>query len=346
MDSLLREKGVDSVLKLASNENPYGPPPRAAEEIRRMAGQVHLYPDGNGSSLKMALARKHGVTCEHILLGNGSNEVLELLIRSFAGQGSEVVYSRHAFIVYALATVAAGARGVPVPEPDGFTHDLQSMSRAVGPKTKLVCIANPNNPTGTLHSLEDLQHFLDSLPRKLIILLDEAYFEYVQEELGDSLKRLDHPGLVVCRTFSKAYGLAGCRIGYAVGDPGIVEVANRFREPFNVNSIALAAAEAALRDEDWVRDKVRRCLQQRQRIEGFLAQRNCLAGKSHGNFVLLSHIRAKEILQHLEDCGIIPRPLDPYGMPDMLRITVGRASENDRLLDKLDSLLTELNDEY
>ncbi|MFQ5355255.1 MAG: histidinol-phosphate transaminase [Mariprofundaceae bacterium] len=341
VEQLLLEKGLTSALKLASNENPYGPPPASIEAIRRVADKVHLYPDGSGSSLKSALAEKLGVTREQILLGNGSNEVLELLIRCFAGAGDEVVYSQHAFIVYALSSIAAGACGTPAPENDGFSHDLDALYKAVGPRTRLICMANPNNPTGTLLSLDSIQGFLDRLPRQMVVLLDEAYFEYVQETIGDSMKYLEHPGLLICRTFSKAYGLAGCRVGYAVGDSEIIELANRFREPFNVNSIALIAAEAALQDERWVLDHVNECLCERQRLEQFFRHRDCLSRESHGNFVLLRHNRAKEILLRLEDCGIISRSLEPYGLADILRISVGKPSENDRLMAELEPILTE-----
>jgi len=342
IDVLLKEKGLGSAMKLASNENPYGPPPAAVEAIRNLASEVHLYPDGNGTSLKSELAKKHGIRPDQILLGNGSNEVLELFIRCFAGAGDRVVYSSHAFIVYALATTAAGAIGESVPEPDGMSHDLDAMSKAVGPGTKLICIANPNNPTGTLHPLEALQAFLDGLPREIIILLDEAYYEYVMAYIGDSMGRLRHPGLIICRTFSKAWGLAGCRVGYAVGDAEIISLVNRFREPFNVNSLAMVAAHAALRDEAWVLDKVDQCLRQRGQLQDFLRRKGCLAGESYGNFVLLRHTRATEILLGLEDCGIIPRSLEPYGISDVLRITVGTPGENERLMDELDRLLMEL----
>jgi len=265
-----------------------------------------------------------------------------LFIRCFAGAGDQVIYSHHGFIVYALAAIAAGAIGESIPERDGMSHDLDAMSKAVGPGTKLICIANPNNPTGTMHSLEALQAFLDGLPREIIILLDEAYYEYVMADIGDSMSRLRHPGLITCRTFSKAWGLAGCRIGYAVGDAAIISLVNRFREPFNVNSLAMTAAHAALRDEAWVLDKVNQSLRQRNLLEDFLRRKGCLAGESHGNFVLLRHTRAREILPGLEDCGIIPRSLAPYGLTDLLRITVGMPGENERLMDELDRLLMEL----
>jgi len=335
---LLAEKGLTEAIKLASNENPYGPPPKVVKAVRAAAGEVHRYPDGDSGELKRVLANRHGVAPENILVGNGSNEVLELLIRAFAGCGDEVVYAERGFIVYALAATAAGANGVPVPEADGLSHDLNAMAAAVNAHTKCVCIANPNNPTGTLHSLALLQRFLDSLPRRIIIILDEAYHEYVADETGDSIGVLHHPGLVICRTFSKAYGLAGLRIGYAVGDADILALVNRFREPFNVNLLAQKAALAALDDVTWVMARVAECKAERQRLETELKHRGLLGSYSHGNFVLLRHGQAGAILQALENRGIIPRPLAPYGMPDYLRITVGTTAENTQLLATLDTV--------
>jgi len=339
VEQLLREKGITEAVKLASNENPYGPPPKALAAMRQAACEVHRYPDGDSTQLKQALADRHGVVPGQILLGNGSNEVLEIMIRTFAGAGDEVVYSERAFIVYALATQAAGATGIAVPESDGLAHDLDAMVCAVSERTKVVCIANPNNPTGTLHTSERLQAFLDLLPRDVVVIVDEAYYEYVSVQLGDSIRRLSHPGLVITRTFSKAWGLAGCRVGYALADAAIIELANRFREPFNVNLLAQAAALAALDDEAWMTEKVAACKEEHRRLEAALADMGVSGGRSFGNFVLLRHAHADLILQKLEDQGIIPRPLAPYGMPDYLRISVGTKQENDCLLTVLQESL-------
>ena len=252
VETLLREKGLQRAIKLASNENPYGPSPLAIQAMQQAASEVHRYPDGDGNALKEKLASFHAVDRAQILIGNGSNEVLELLIRSFAGAGDEVVYAQRGFIVYALATQAAGASGVAVPEADGLTHDLDGMLAALTERTKVICIANPNNPTGTLLGNDLMQRFLDAVPRDVVVIIDEAYYDFVADELGDSVHVLQHPGLVISRTFSKAYGLAGCRVGYAVADAVIVGLVNRFREPFNVSLLAQAAATAALDDGDWV----------------------------------------------------------------------------------------------
>ena len=344
VEQLLREKGLTRAVKLASNENPYGPSPKAVAAVREVAGQLHRYPDGDANRLRSALASHHGIEIGQVLVGNGSNEVLELIIRTYAGAGDEVVYSQRGFIVYALAAQAAGAAGVAVPESDGLSHDLEAMAAAVNARTKVVCIANPNNPTGALHGGGALQAFLDRLPRELVVIVDEAYYEYVADELGDSLKRLSHPGLVISRTFSKAYGLAGCRLGYAVADAALLSPVNRFREPFNVNLLAQAAGIAALADGDWVREKVALCRAERGRLERQFEAWGVLGGSSYGNFVLLSHKQSGEILHRLEERGIIPRPLAPYGMADFLRISVGTAEENEELLEALAAILAELGE--
>ncbi len=342
VELLLREKGLSHAVKLASNENPYGSSPKAIVAMQQVASEVHRYPDGDANVLKLKLAQFHAVERDQILIGNGSNEVLELVIRSFAGPGDEVIYARRAFIVYALATQAAGAAGIAVPESDGLTHDLDAMAEAVTDKTKVVCIANPNNPTGTLLSNDEIQSFLDRLPRDVIVIVDEAYYDFVAHELGDSVHSLTHPGLVISRTFSKAYGLAGCRVGYAVADAEIVGLVNRFREPFNVNLFAQAAAIAALDDREWVTSKVAETAQERDKLEVALDSMNLLGGHCFGNFVLLRHTKSADILSRLEDQGIIPRPLAGYGMPEYLRISVGSAEENELFLTALEKIAGEL----
>jgi len=339
IEKLLAERGLATAYKLASNENPYGPSPKAAAAIAELAHGIHRYPDGDSGKLKQALADHHGVTPANILPGNGSNEVLELVIRTFAGAGDEVVYSQRAFIVYALAAQAAGATGISVPEGEDLAHDLDAMAAAVSGRTKVLCIANPNNPTGTLHTLDAIQALLDKLPRQLIVLLDEAYQEYVRALIGDSIGKLSHPGLIICRTFSKAYGLAGLRIGYAVGDGELIGLINRYRAPFNISILAQAAAVAALSDQAWVQEKVAESLCERGRMQATLAELGVLGGNCHGNFVLLRHAKVGELVSALEGKGIIPRPLGPYGMREFLRISVGAPHENDKFLQELPALL-------
>ncbi len=348
IEQMLREQGLDELqieqkitqtVKLASNENPYGVPPQAIDAMIEAANTAHRYPDGDCFALKQALASEHGIQTEQLLIGNGSNEVLELMIRCFAGVGDEVVYSQRGFIVYALATTAAGAKGVAVSEHDGLTHDLAAMALAVNEHTKVICLANPNNPTGTLLKTKDLQAFLNDIPSHIVVILDEAYFEYVQDEVSDSIHALQHHGLVISRTFSKAYGLAGCRVGYAVADAGLVSAVNRFREPFNVNSLAQAAALGALKDKDWVLDKVGACKKERERLQTALQERGCYLAKSYANFVLLKHDKALDINALLEERGVICRPLAGYGMVDVLRVSVGSFSENTTFINALDDVL-------
>ncbi|MDQ6989994.1 MAG: histidinol-phosphate transaminase [Mariprofundaceae bacterium] len=342
LDELQIEQQVSQTIKLASNENPYGVPPQAVQAMQDAASEVHRYPDGDCFALKQALASEHGVETSQLLVGNGSNEVLELIIRCFAGVGDEVVYSQRGFIVYALATTAAGATAVAVPEADGLTHDLKAMAAAVQANTKVICLANPNNPTGSLLATDALQTFLDGLPRHVVVILDEAYYEYVQDDISDSIHALNHPGLIVSRTFSKAYGLAGCRVGYAVADSDLLAVVNRFREPFNVNSLAQAGAVGALRDKEWLLEKVAACKKERLRLEDGLLERGCFMAKSYANFVLLQHEKSLDICQRLEDKGVIVRPLAPYGMADVLRVSVGNFDENTAFLSALDDVLAEL----
>ncbi|MDX8404720.1 MAG: histidinol-phosphate transaminase [Mariprofundus sp.] len=344
VEVLLREKGLTDAVKLASNENPYGPSPKAVQAMQKALSGVHRYPDGDAGALKEALAAVHHVSRDRIIIGNGSNEVLELLIRTFAGAGDEVIYSQRAFIVYALATQAAGATGVSVPEADGLSHDLVAMAAAVTERTKVVCVANPNNPTGTLHGIAAMQSFLDALPRNVLVIIDEAYYEFVADELGDTLAQLSHPGLVISRTFSKAYGLAGCRVGYAIADAGIAGLVNRFREPFNVSMLGQTAALAALDDGPWVMARVADSNAERARLESALDELGLLGGASFGNFVLLRDSNSSAILRGLEDCGIIPRPLAPYGMAEYLRISVGSAEENDEFLQVLHAILAGLRE--
>ncbi len=344
VEQLLNEKGLSHAVKLASNENPYGPSPKAIKAISAAASEVNRYPDGDGNQLKHTIADFHAVSRDQVLLGNGSNEVLELLIRCFAGAGDEVIFSSRAFIVYALATQASGACAVSVQEADGLTHDLDAMAAAVTDKTKVVCIANPNNPTGTLHGQSAIQIFLDKLPRDVVVIIDEAYYEFVADELGDSVHELQHPGLVISRTFSKAYGLAGCRVGYAIAAAEIVALVNRFREPFNVNLMAQAAAVAALGDRDWVMARVADSNAERSRLQDALDKLGLLGGESFANFVLLRHSQCSDLLRQLEDRGIIPRPLAAYGMADYLRISVGNHEENSAFLEALNEIVAGLQE--
>ncbi|BAU48625.1 histidinol-phosphate aminotransferase [Sulfurifustis variabilis] len=340
LDALEREYGVRNAIKLASNENPLGPGPAAVAAARAALEGVGRYPDGAGFGLKRALAARLGVDAMQITLGNGSNDVLELVARAFLGPDTEVVYAAHAFAVYALVTQAAGARAVVVPARD-WGHDLDAMRAAVGPRTRLVFIANPNNPTGTWLRAGDLEGFVRAVPENVLVVVDEAYFEYVDEpDYPDTVGWIaKYPNLITTRTFSKIHGLAGLRVGYGVSHPAVADLLNRVRQPFNVNSAAAAAAEAALRDEAHVarsRDMNRAGLRQ-------LTEGTKKLGLPHipstANFVCIEVGQAAAVYEGLLREGVIVRPVANYGMPRHLRVTVGLPEENERFLKALDKVL-------
>jgi histidinol-phosphate aminotransferase len=337
VETLEREYGVRNAVKLASNENPLGPSAHAIEAIRKGLGDLGRYPDGNGFVLKSALAHRLGVTQEQITLGNGSNDVLELVARAFAGPGDEVVFSQYAFAVYPIVAQAVGARPVAVAARD-WGHDLDAMAAAVTDRTRVVFVANPNNPTGTWVTAAVLERFLAQLPVHVVVVVDEAYFEYVDDpDYPDSLAWLDRfSNLVVTRTFSKIHGLAALRVGYGVSHPALADLLNRVRQPFNVNSLGLRAATAALGDEAHVaRSRETNRAGMAQLCAGF-EELGLAHIPSAGNFVTFdTGGPAKALYEALLKLGVIVRPVDNYGMPVHLRVTVGLAEENARFLSAL-----------
>jgi len=340
VSELVRELGLSDIVKLASNENPRGASPRAIEAVHEALTDVARYPDGSGFALKRALADRYLVAPEQIVLGNGSNDVLELAARAFLDAHSSAIYSQHAFAVYPLATQATGAAGIEAPARD-FGHDLDAMLAAVRADTRLVFIANPNNPTGTLLAARDLRRFLESVPRSLLVVLDEAYAEYLPDDLcAHSIDWLRaFPNLIVARTFSKAYGLAGLRIGFALANTGVADLMNRVRQPFNVSSVALAAAEAALADQDFVRDSRRLNETGMAHIVAGFMRLGIEFIPSHGNFVSFKVSDANAVYQRLLRLGVIVRPIANYGMPQYLRVSIGLEAENAKFLDALSRAL-------
>lgn len=341
VEELERELGISNSVKLASNENPLGLGPKARAAIERALPELARYPDANGFALKAKLAAKLGVSHEQLILGNGSNELIDLLFHTFVGPQQEVVYSQYTFIVYALATQAHGAKAVVVPARD-FGHDLDAMAAAITPATRLVCITNPNNPTGTFVGAAELEAFMDKVPAQVLVVLDEAYTEYVAED--ERILSIDwlarYPNLIVSRTFSKAYGLAGLRVGYMVCHPQLVSVLNRVREPFNCNSLALAAAEAALDDEDYLNQAVELNRREMARYEAFFREKGLKYIPSRANFITLDLERdAAPVYQALLREGVIVRPIAGYGLPTCLRISIGLEHENQRCLDALARVL-------
>jgi histidinol-phosphate aminotransferase len=342
ISELARELGLDEagIIKLASNENPLGIGPMARRAIEAAIPDLGRYPDGNGFDLKQALSRRHGVGQDCIVLGNGSNDVLEMAARAFLTPGLEAVYSQHAFAVYPLAVQAVGATGIEVHAKE-YGHDLVAMRRAVTAKTRLVFIANPNNPTGTLVPPSELEAFIADLPSEVLLVLDEAYSEYLPEEhKSDSngwLRRFSN--LVVTRTFSKVYGLAGLRVGYAFASAGVADLMNRVRQPFNVNSLALAAATAALADEEFVRRSHELNRAGMRQVTSGLTRLGLDYIPSYGNFVSFGVKDAAGVFQKLLKAGVIVRPIASYGMPHHLRVTIGQESENRRFLESLGKIL-------
>jgi histidinol-phosphate aminotransferase len=345
ISELAREMGLDEagIVKLASNENPRGIGPRTRAAIEAALGEIARYPDGNGFELKQALASRYGVDMGAIVLGNGSNDVLELMALAFLGPGRAAVFSQHCFAVYPLATQARGARSIVVPARD-YGHDLGAMAKAIDDETYVVWIANPNNPTGTFARGEVVEAFLRKVPERVLVVLDEAYNEYLAPDLrADSVKWLKrHPNLVITRTFSKAYGLAGLRVGYALANPSVADVMNRVRQPFNVNSLALVAATAALDDMEFVARSYAENLRGMKQLEEGARGLRLEFIPSYGNFITIRVGKAGEVYKRLLRRGVIVRPVGGgYGLPEHVRVTVGTAEENDKFLRSLAASLKE-----
>ena len=338
VEELARELHLDpaGIVKLASNENPRGPGPKVLAAIASAAADVARYPDGNGFALRAALARRHGVARESLVLGNGSNDVLELVTQAFLTPGDEAVYAQHAFAVYPLATHARGAKGVEVPAKD-YGHDLPAMLAAIGPRTRVVFVANPNNPTGTWIGGAAVEAFVAKVPREVVVVLDEAYDEYLAPpDRSRSVGWIGrYPNLIVSRTFSKAHGLAALRVGYGVMDPSVADLLNRVRQPFNVNALAQAAAIAALDDAAYVEESARMNREGMRQIEAGLSRLGVAFVPSHGNFLLVNVGDGARVYGALLRDGVIVRPVANYGLPSFLRVTVGLPAENERFLGAL-----------
>lgn len=341
VSALEREFGITESIKLASNENPLGPSPAVLRAIQQALPELSRYPDGGAYELRERLARRHRVDPACVTIGNGSNDVLDMIARVFLGPGRESLFSQYAFAVYPLSSLAVGATLRIAPAVD-FGHDLGAMREMICDDTAVIWIANPNNPTGTRLRAGELRAFIEDVPGQVIVVVDEAYFEYVGEaDHPDASQWLeDFPNLVVTRTFSKAYGLAALRIGYGLSHPDLADLLNRVRQPFNANSLAQVAAAAALDDTGYLRRSVElNDAGLRQLAEGFDGLGLSFI-PSFGNFVTVDLGReAAAIDQALLKLGVITRPIDAYGMPNHLRISVGLAHENERLLSALEQVL-------
>ena len=345
IDELEREYGVSDVIKLASNENPLGPSEKVLSAIQNELAELSRYPDGNGFDLKKALAKLHSVELEQITLGNGSNDILEILTRAFVTPEHEVIFSQHAFAVYPIVTQAVGAKAVVVPAKN-WGHDLEAMQQAVTDKTRVIFIANPNNPTGTWLGKDELSTFLQAVPETVLVVLDEAYFEFADDD--DSAKDYpngiewikQHPNLVVTRTFSKAYGLAGLRVGYSVSHPQVADILNRVRQPFNVNSLALKAAEVALTDIAHLEAGIKLNAKGMAQLISAFDEMNLNYIPSVANFICVEvGEQAMKVYDDLLYEAVIVRPVANYEMPDYLRITIGTEEENNRFITALKKVL-------
>jgi len=343
IEEVEREYGVRDVAKLASNENALGPSPRALAAAREACGRAHLYPDGSAFHLKRALAERLGVSPEEIIVGNGSNEIIELLVRTFVLEGEEVLTSAQSFIAYKLAAQAHGRTLVEAPMRDRFHYDLEALRARLSPRTKVVFLANPDNPTGTWFLERDLLPLLEAVPPGALVVLDEAYVEFVEVPgFQDALAlRRRFPQLVVLRTFSKIYGLAGMRLGYAVARAEVAGFVDRVRAPFNVNLVAQAAGVAALADEEHVRRSQELVRSERPFLSAGLSALGATVAPSQGNFVLADFPGrpGKDLFEALLREGVVVRPMGGYGFPTAQRVTVGTRAENEKALAALRRVL-------
>ena len=339
MEELERELGISDIIKLASNENPFGPSPGAIAAAQDCLPEVSRYPDGNGFALRKALADYHGVSFDNITIGNGSNEILELVARLFLVPGTQSMFSQHAFAVYPIVTQAVGAEAVVVPVAAGtYQADLYGMLTKLSDRVRVIFVANPNNPTGNWITSDELRDFMQQVPSQVIVVIDEAYFEYVDKPgYASAVDWIDDfPNLLVTRTFSKIHGLAGFRIGYSVSQPELAELLNRVRQPFNTNLPAQMAAIAALQDKEHMQKSREQNLAGMQQLESAFIELGLSFIPSAGNFICVNFEReAMPIYDALLKQGVIVRPVANYGMPDWLRVTSGTQLENQRFIDAL-----------
>ena len=336
VEEVEREYGIVNSIKLASNENPLGPSPRAMAALRAKLDQLHLYPDGDCFYLKNGLAKKLGVAPDRLIFGNGSNEIIELAARTFLRAGDEAVMADQAFVVYQLIVQAVGGKSQRVPLRD-YTHDLDAIADAVSAQTRMVFLANPNNPTGTIFRRPAWEKFLGKVSPDVLLIVDEAYFEYVEEaDYPDSLK-YHEPGraMLTLRTFSKLYGLAGLRVGYGIGLPELIAMMQRVRQPFNVNAPAQWAALAALGDADHVEHSLTVNRQGRSFLQEEFKRLGLEFVPSHGNFILVRVGKGQEIFKQLLSQGVIVRPMGGYRFPEHIRVTVGTPDENRKFIEAL-----------
>lgn len=340
IEDVARELGLkpEEIIKLASNENPLGPSPRALAAMRETLERAHFYPDGGGYYLREAIAQKMGLARANVILGCGSNEVIEFIGKAFLEPGDDIVVSQHAFVVYKLMATMFGARTIEVPDP-GYAHDLDAMLAAITPRTKEVFISNPNNPTGTLCGQEAIDRFMARVPEHIVVVFDEAYYEFLPQP-PDTLKYVrEGRNVVVLRTFSKIQGLANLRIGYGLAKPELIDVLQKTRQPFNANGIAQAGALAGLLDDEHQQKTRELTWEGRDFLQTEFAALGLEFVPSHANFVLVRVGDGKRIFSELMKRGIIIRDMNAYGLPEWVRVSIGTMEQNQRFLTELKKLL-------
>lgn len=336
IEDVARELGLqpDEIIKLASNENPLGPSPKALAAMREALERAHLYPDGGGYYLREAIAQKLGLERANVILGCGSNEVIEFIGKAFLSPGDEIITARHAFVVYKLMATLFGARTIEVPDPN-FAHDLEAMAAAITPRTKEVFIANPNNPTGTLVSQQEIDRFMERVPSEVVVVFDEAYYEFLPDP-PDTLKFVrEGRNVVVLRTFSKIQGLANLRIGFGLARPDLIEVLQKTRQPFNVNGIAQAGALAGLLDDEHQRRTRELTWEGRAYLEKAFAVLGLEYVPSHANFILVRVGDGRAVFNELMKRGVIVRDMNAYALPEWIRVSIGTMEQNQRFLAEL-----------
>ena len=341
IEEVKRELGISDIIKLASNENPLGPSPLAQQAIKDISTQVHFYPDGNAFYLKADLAKHLNVTEDHLILTNGSNEVLQLVGETYLGPGDEIIYAEGAFVVYGLVATVTGATPVVVPMQND-THHLPAMAGAITDKTKAIFIANPNNPTGTMVTAKETAHFMAQVPEDVLVVFDEAYYEYVSHpDYPHTLPYvMDGRNFIITRTFSKIYGLAGLRIGYGIAPPSVIATMNPVRQPFNCNAVAQAAARAAITDTEYVKESQKLNDQGKVFLYKAFNDLGLRYIKTEGNFIMVFvNQPGVDIAEAMMKNGVIVRAMAGYGYPDAIRVTIGKQQENERFIDVLSSLV-------
>ncbi|MBF0273745.1 MAG: histidinol-phosphate transaminase [Nitrospinae bacterium] len=340
IEELQRELGLKEVIKLASNENPLGTSPRVAQFFKENDFNSALYPDGSGYYLKNKLAVKYKIKPENILLGNGSNEIINFIGQCYLESGTEGLFSDKAFIAYRMSVEAVRAQCVVAETADGFSHSLENFKKCISNKTKVIFIANPNNPTGNLLDKEELLQFIHEVPKHILIVLDEAYYEYNNEELyiNSVQEAVSRTNLLVLRTFSKIYGLAGYRLGYAIANSEIIKALNHVREPFNISSPGLKAAEIALDDEEFIDKSRKNNTEGKKYLEEEFIKSHIEYIPTFGNFFLVNVGNGIEVTKKLEAMGIIVRPMAGYGFKEHIRVTIGTPQENKTFIKALNQV--------